>query len=222
MENIRMVYLNITWIKKGQDVLVALRFLKVLVLSHKSGHTLGILCNPGKTEISCLWVKNSTDLLWGNEFWSSRSVAPSGPWWGNRAGPWRRCGHTPPSCCCSASRWRRQGWCAVAVGAEQLVVIGGYLHGHFQGSPIPKQPPSAKVLWLKPSGYWNTCATKQVKHSFFEKVLGRGNPIHQTAHHTLTIHKSDPWLGIFALLLFSICRTNTFYTFPWNFFFALL
>ena len=34
----------------------------------------------------------------------------------------------------------------MAVGAEGVGVIGGYLHRHFQGSPVLKQPPSAKVL----------------------------------------------------------------------------
>lgn len=175
METIRMVYLNITWIKKGQDVLVVLGFLKVLGLSHKLD-TYQEFCVTQEKQKFPVFESKIVDLLWGNEFWSSRSVDPSGPWWENRAGPWQRCGHTPPSCCCSASRWRRQGWCAVAVGAEWVDVIGGYLHGCFQGPPIPKQLPSAKVLWLKLSGYWDTCAPKQVKYGFFKKALGHENP----------------------------------------------
>lgn len=124
----------------------------------------------------------------------------------------------PPSCCCSASRWGCQGWCAVAVEKEGMDLRGGCSHSTPRVLLSCTSTPSARqVLWLKLSGYWNTCATEQVKRGFFEKVLGHGSPIRPTAYHALTICKSDPWLGISGGLFFSICRTNVCSSFPWSF-----
>lgn len=216
MENIRMVYLNITWIKKGQDVLVALRFLKVLVLSHKSGHILGILCNPGKTEISCLWVKNSTDLLEEMSFDLPAVLTHLVPD-GGISESLAAMRTAPPSCCCSASRWRQSGMVCCgcwgrAGGCDRWVFTG-----ISRSSPIPKQPPSAKVLWLKPSGVLkHLCNQASWPQLLWESLRSwKSHTPNCSSHFDDT--QIEPMTWHLCSPTFLHLQNKHFLHFPWNF-----